>query len=186
EDVITEVLNAADGNPFAAIELARCPTTSGRGRLPPTASDAVLERLCDVPDHAMDLLRWLALCGDEFDVATIEAFAEGEHAAPMVAMDACLVAGVLVPSGSRFQFRHDLVRQALVDQIPLHRRAAMHRRIAELLAQHDAGPAAIARHWLTAGKPRDAVVWLLAAARDAVRLAAFGDALDHLEPLLAC
>ncbi len=184
--IISGVLRSADGNPFAAIELARCAVTTGRSRLPTSASDAVLERLCDVPDHALALLKWLALCGDRFDVATIEALADSAQAVPMIAVDACLSEGVLVPSDSHFRFRHELVRQALVDQIPPHRRVAMHRRIAELLTEQDAGPAAIARHWLKAGRPRDAVAWLLAAARDAVRVAAFGDALHHLEPLLAC
>ena len=186
DGVIPRLLRAADGNPFAAIELARCVAASGHGRLPAATSDAVLERLCDVPDHALEILRWLALCSDRFDVATIEAFVDGEHTAPIAAIDACMAAGVLVPSGSQFQFRHELVRQALIDQIPRHRLAAMHRRIAGLLVERAAEPAAIARHWLEAGKPRDAVPWLLAAARDAMRLAAFGDALHHLEPLLAC
>jgi tetratricopeptide (TPR) repeat protein len=61
----------------------------------------------------------------------------------------------------------------------------MHRQAAQRLIALDAAPALVARHWLDGGNPRDAVPWLLAAARDAVRLAAFSDALRHLEPLLA-
>ena len=61
----------------------------------------------------------------------------------------------------------------------------MHRQAAQRLAGLDAPPAAIARHWLAGGSPAEATSWLLAAARDAVRLAAFSDALRHLEPLLA-
>jgi DNA-binding SARP family transcriptional activator/tetratricopeptide (TPR) repeat protein len=182
--VVVRVLRTAEGNPFAAIELARCAATAGERRLPPSTAEAVLERLCDVPDSALALLHWLALCGDRFDVATVEALAAGAHAAPMPALDACLSEGVLVPSGSEYRFRHDLVRQALVDQVPPHRRVKMHRRIAELLAEQDAAPEEVARHWLEGGKARDAAPWLLAAAREAVRLAAFSDALRHLEPLL--
>ena len=184
--VVARVLRAAEGNPFAAIELAQCAAVAGDRRLPASTADAILERLCDVPDEALALLKWLALCGDRFDVATIEALAVGAQAAPMAALDACLTEGALVPSGSHYCFRHDLVRQALVDQLPPHRRVRMHREIADLLAEHDAPPADIARHWLEAGRPRAAVPWLLAAARDAVRLAGFSDALGHLGPLLAC
>ena len=43
-------------------------------------------------------------------------------------------------------------------------------------------PASVARHWLDGGNPREALPWLLAAAREAVRLAAFSDALAPLEP----
>lgn len=184
--VVAGVLRGADGNAFAAIELARCAAAAANRKLPASTADAILERLCDVPDHALALLKRLALCGDSFDVATIDSLAGSAQASPMTALDACLMEGVLVPSGGRLRFRHELVRQALVDQVPAHRRAKMHREVAALLAQQDAAPADIARHWLEAGKPRYAVPWLLAAARDAVRLAAFSDALRHLEPLLAC
>lgn len=186
DDLVARVLSAAEGNAFAAIELARCAASAGDGRLPASAAEAILERLCDVPGDALALLKWLALCSDRFDVATIEALAVGAQARAMPALDACLMEGVLVPSGVCYQFRHDLVRQALIDQVPSHRRVRMHCDIAELLAERDAAPAAIARHWLEAGRPRNALTWLLAAARHAVRLAAFNDALRHLEPLLAC
>jgi len=183
-DVVSRVVRAAQGNPFAAIEHARCAASARDGRLPETTAQAVLARLCDVPDEALALLKWLALCGDTFDLAMVEALAEAARASAMLTLDAAMREGVLVPAGSRYRFRHDLVRQALADQVPAHRRAQMHRRMAELLAEQEAVPADIALHWRQGGKPRAAVPWLLAAARDAVRLAAFGDALRHLEPLL--
>ncbi|MEO7152540.1 MAG: AAA family ATPase [Burkholderiaceae bacterium] len=184
-DVVARVVHAAAGNPFAVIELARCAASARDGRLPVSTAEAVLARLCDVADEALALLKWLALGGDTFDLATIEALADAAQASAMLSLDAALNEGVLVPAGSRYRFRHDLVRQALADQVAPHRRAQMHRRIAALLAEQDAPPADIARHWREGGKPRETVPWLLAAARDAVRLAAFGDALNHLEPLLA-
>jgi len=184
-DIVARVVRAAQGNPFAAIELARCAASTRNGRLPESTAQAVLARLCDVADEALALLKWLALCGDTFNLATIEALAEAAQASAMLTLDAALVQGVLVPAGSRYRFRHDLVRQALADHVPPHRRTQMHRRIAELLSDQEAAPADIARHWREGGKPREAVPWLLAAARDAVRLAAFGDALRHLELLLA-
>lgn len=184
EDVLARIVRTAEGNPFAAIELARCATTGSETRLPANAAEAITERLCDVPDSALALLKWLSLDSDEFDVATVEALAAEAQVPSLEALDAALAAGVLLPSGSRYRFRHHLVRQALIGQVPPHRRLKMHRAIATRLAELDMPPAAIARHWLDAGHLRDAVPWLLAAAREAVRLAAFSDALRHLEPLL--
>ena len=60
----------------------------------------------------------------------------------------------------------------------------MHRDAARRLAAAGAEPALIARHWLDGGRPDEAAGWLLAAARRAVMLGAFTDALGHLEPLL--
>jgi DNA-binding SARP family transcriptional activator/tetratricopeptide (TPR) repeat protein len=182
--VAARVVRAAQGNPFAAIELARCAASARGDRLPASTAQAVLARLCDVPDAVMALLKWLALCGDSFDLATIEALAEAAAVSALPALDAGLTEGVLTPTGSRYVFRHELVRQALLDQVPLHRRTQMHRRIAELLTRQAAAPADIAHHWRAGGKPREAIVWLVEAAREAVRLAAFSDALRLLQPVL--
>ena len=183
-EVVARLVSAAQGNPFAAIELARCAASTREDRLPASTAQAVLGRLCDVPDPAMALLKWLALCGDSFDLATIEALAEAAAVSALPALDAGLTEGVLIPTGSRYVFRHELVRQALLDQVPLHRRTQMHRRIAELLTRQAAAPADIAHHWRSGGKPREAIPWLVEAAREAVRLAAFSDALRLLQPVL--
>lgn len=186
EDVLESIVRASEGNPFAAIELARCTPTSAGARLPCDAAEAITERLCDVPDSALSLLKWMALCNDELEVATIEALAAEAQVASLESLDAALAAGVLLPLASRYRFRHHLVQQALIDQVPPHHRMKMHRRIAARLAELDSAPACVARHLLEAGRRAEAMPWLLAAAREAVRLAAFSDALRHLEPLLAC
>lgn len=185
DGVIARIAESAEGNPFAAIELARCAEGNEQRRLPVDVAQAITERLCDVPDNALSLLKWMALCGDELDVATVEALAAEAQLPSLESLDAALAVGVLTPQASRYRFRHHLVQQALIDHVPAHHRQKMHRRIATRLAELDSPPAAIARHWLEAGQRREAIPWLLAAAREAVRLAAFSDALRHLEPLLA-
>jgi len=184
-DVVARIVRAADGNPFAAIELARCAGAHAGGRLPGGVAEAITARLCDVPDSALSLLKWMALSSDDLDVATVEALAAEAQVPSLESLDAALAAGVLLPLANRYRFRHHLVRQALIDQVLPHHRLKMHRRIAACLAELDSPPAGIARHWLDAGQQREAMPWLLAAAREAVRLAAFSDALRHLEPLLA-
>ena len=185
DTVLARVVRAAEGNPFAAIELARCAGADADARLPGGVAEAITERLCDVPDSALSLLKWLALSSDEFDVATVEALAAEAQVPSLDSLDAALAAGVLLPLASRYRFRHHLVQQSLVEQVPPHRRVKMHRQIATRLAELDSPPAGIARQWLQASQPREAIPYLLAAAREAVRLAAFSDALRHLEPLLA-
>lgn len=184
-DVLGRIVRLADGSPFAAIELARCAGPAADSHLPANAAEAITARLCDLPDTAMPLLKHLALGGDEFDAAIAAAMSPGSEDDTFELLDAALDAGVLVVADARYRFRHELVRQALVDQIPPHQRLKMHRQAAQRLAGLNAPPAAIARHWLAGGSPVEATSWLLAAARDAVRLAAFSDALRHLAPLLA-
>ena len=100
-------------------------------------------------------------------------------------LDVALDAGALVAAGTRYRFRHDLVRQALVEQVPPHRRLDIHRDAARSLAAAGAAPSLVARHWLDGGCRDEAEPWLLAAARRAWSLGAFADALDQLDPLLA-
>ena len=183
-DVLARIVRLADGSPFAAIELARCAGPAADAHLPANAAEAITARLCDLPDATVSLLKGLALAGDEFDAATAAALSSDTEDHSFALLDEALDAGVLVVADARYRFRHELVRQALVDQIPPHQRLKMHRQAAQRLARLKAAPAAIARHWLAGGSPAEATSWLLAAARDAVRLAAFSDALRHLGPLL--
>jgi len=183
--LVERIVRLAGGNPFAALELARCAGPAADARLPANAREAITARLCDVDDNAMSLLKCLALASDELDTSMVVALSQGTEAEAFALLDQALAAGVLVVLDTRYRFRHELVRQALVEQIPPHQRLKVHRHAAQRLAQLSAPPAVIARHWLAGGSQAEAVAWLLAAARDAVRVGAFTDALRHLEPLLA-
>lgn len=130
------------------------------------------------------MLRRLAVVGDDLDPADVLALTGLSEAEAFALLDAGLQAGALIVSGARYRFRHELVRQALVEQVPPHHQIAIHRDTARGLAASGAAPALIARHWLDGRRPDEAVTWLLAAARQAVTLGAFADALGHLEPLL--
>jgi tetratricopeptide (TPR) repeat protein len=184
EETVTRIVGDAQGSPFAAIELARCAGTGLAQRLHRTAASAIIARLCDVPEATLDALKWLALAGDAFDAQSAAAVLPDTEAHAYAVLDTALAADILVLVGSQFRFRHALVRQALVDQVAPHRRLKIHRQAAQRLAELDAAPALIAQHWIDGGSLRESVPWLLAAAADAVRLAAFSDALRHLEPLL--
>ncbi len=183
DETLARIVRDAQGSPFAAIELARC--AQACRPLPRNAAEAIAARLCDVPDATLAALKWLALAGDEFDATTAMASVPASPEQAMTMLDAALAAGVLLPSGAHYRFRHELVRQALIEQIAPHRRLKMHREAAQRLAELDAAPARVAQHWLAGGSPREAMPWLLAAAGEALRLAAFSDVLRHLQPLLA-
>lgn len=184
QDAVDRVAALADGNPFVALELSRCASAPG-ARLPASVAEAITDRLCDASPAALDLLRRLALTHDDFDAATAAALAPAGEAQAFAVLDAALASGTLRIDDARYRFRHELVRQALVDQVPPHRRLELHRELAARLSELDVPPALVARHWLAAGSVREAMPWLLAAARDALRFVAFSDALRHVDPVLA-
>jgi len=183
--VVAQIVLAAQGNPFAAIELAHGAGPGALGPLPGNTADAIARRLCDVSASQRAYLSWLALCGEDVALAVLEPLAVVAQSPAFPALDAALAAGVLVVVEGHYRFRHALVRQALVEQITPHQRRRMHRALAVLLSDLAVAPATVARHWLAAGQPHEAAPWLLAGAREAMRLAAFADALQLLAPLLA-
>jgi DNA-binding SARP family transcriptional activator/tetratricopeptide (TPR) repeat protein len=182
-EIVDRIVDLAQGNPFLTLELARS-AVAGVPALVATARDAIASRFLDLDEGTVGVLRRLALAGDDLDPASVVALTGSSEAEAFAVLDGALGAGVLVVSGARYRFRHELVRQALVEQLPPHKRLAVHRDTARRLAGVDAAPGLIARHWLDGGCPDEAVDWLLAAARQAVRLGAFADALVHLGPLL--
>ena len=187
-DAAAGIARLSEGVPFAVVELAHASPAAVDGAgasLPRSVSAMLAERLCDVEPGALEALRRLALSGEEFDVATAVALALDPGQDPLACLDRALAAGVLVVADGCYRFRHALVRQALVDAVPPHRRMALHRDVATRLEQAGAAPGGIAQHWLAAGDPDRAVPCSLAAAREAFRLGAFEDVLRHVEPLLA-
>ncbi len=122
--------------------------------------------------------------GDDLDFAEVAALTGSSEDDTCELLDLAVSAGVIVVRDGRYAFRHELVRQTLADQLAPHQRLAVHRDAARHLERAGAAPSLIARHWLDGGHPDAAAEWLLAAARHALRLGAFSDALRHLEPLL--
>lgn len=184
DEVSRHIVTLADGNPFIALELLRCAAAPG-ARLPVSVAEAIMLRLVEVPDSVLDLLRRLALVNDEFDGPMAVALAQADEARTFAALDVALRAGVLAVVEARYRFRHELVRQAMIEQVAPHRRLKLNREAAQALAELDVAPSLVARLWTAGGSPREATAWWLAAAQAAMRVAAFSDALRHLEPVLA-
>lgn len=180
---VERIVALSEGNPFVALELLRG-ADAPSARLPASVAEAITARLCDVPDAALELLRRLALANDTFEPPLAAALVPGGEAQAYAVLDLALRGGMLVVDDTRYRFRHELLRQALVDRIAPHQRLKLHREIARQLAAVDASPALVARHWLAGGSLREALPWLLEAAQAALRVAAFSDVLRHLEPVL--
>lgn len=183
-DAVERITTTAEGSPFFALELTRALASGAAEALPQTIRQAITERLVGLDPATTDALTTLAVAGDELDLASVLALTGLEEAGAFALLDAALDAGVLVVTGTHYRFRHGLVRQALTDELPPHRRLQLHRDAARRLVIAGAVPELIADHWLKGERPAEAVAWLLAAARRAVAVGAFADALAEVERLL--
>ena len=182
--LVASMVELAAGNPFFLLELARNAAAGRPLGNAPTIWDAVATRFVDLDEQSTAMLQRLAVAGVEHDPASVLAITGLPEPEAFQLLDAALAAEVLVVAGTRYRFRHELVRQALVEQVPPHRRALVHREAAQRLASAGGQPDVIAQQWLAGGRPDEAVEWLLRAARDAVKVGAFSDAGRHLDVLL--
>ncbi len=185
-----------DGNPFFLVEYARLAREGGdlSGLVaetnPPSAvHDVLVRRLRLLPDPSLVVLRWAALLGRQFDLATLAAVSGLGEEEVLDRLDPALTAGLVRDDGiDRYLFGHALVRDTIEATSSATRRARGHAKVAEVLA---AGPSGreteLARHWLAAGPAYAARAWLAAVGAAAVarRLHAYEESADLLRSALA-
>ncbi len=141
--------------------------------IPETLRDSILIRADGMPAAEREALATAALLGDEVDATIVDELAGGDDAWRRAGVER----GILVAHGEgSVAFRHGLVREVLLDDLPSAERRTQHRRIAEILAARGAEPLVVAEHWLRAGETHEAVAWLLSAAEASRRVHAYRDA----------
>jgi hypothetical protein len=186
----------SEGNPFFALELASHLTDGDRhaGGLPESISEVIGRRLSRLDETTQQALAHAAVLGREFELALLEPLAALSTEQAIAAVEQALGAGLVeeVPdSPDRFSFSHALVRSVLYEGLSGARRVRLHERTAVLLdrrrssAAGGAAPGAVAEiamHYLAAlprGDADRAIEFAEQAAREAVELFSYEEAIDH-------
>lgn len=172
---IRGTIRRAGGNPFYIIEAARA--VRGEGLLDPAANLPGLgnqERhgpaLARLGAGAQQLLKAAAIFGRSFHVADVADLIEQPVSALLPAVEELCRIGVLVDEGEHTAFAHDLLWQAVYDNVPFDERRTLHRKAARNLLAAGAAPLDVAGHLMGFAEPGDAeaVQVLACAARDAI------------------
>ena len=169
-----QVIAAADGNPLLAIEGARA---AGAGRDgPPESLQAVVRAAVGrLPDGARRAAELAAVAGRDLTLTEVGALASQEDV--LRALDC----GLLTAEHGDFGYRHALLRDAALADMPEPRRRGLHEELAGALR----GPAAeTARHLRLAGRDDLAAGRLARAARDAAAVGAVDEAAEFLREAL--
>ncbi len=184
--VDAEALHARTlGNPFYVTEVLADPT----GHLPASVRDAVLSRIARLSLSGQAVVQAAAIIGPCAETPVLSAVAGTD----IVALGECLHAGVLTASEAGLAFRHDIVRQAVLQSITPTQRLVLHRLTLEVLkttAGLNRNLARLAHHAEAAADPAAILTFAPAAAtvaRDAGAHRAAATllelALDHAEGL---
>lgn len=172
DDVVQALLQTAAGMPYPLVESARA---AARGDPDP------LRALLRTAARSGAVLEAAALLGTAFDTDELVDALDVEEDEVSAALDDAVEQGIVLRTDTGPELRHALVRQSLVSRIPEPRRRALHSRIAAALERRGAPASRVAHHLLAAGRPVDAVPWVLAAAETQAALGAYADAIAALE-----
>lgn len=177
---LARLLRGVAGNPFLAIELVRAFADEDVVRveegvasvlddgIPVGFRRSVAARLDRLPEDAVRLLQIGSVLGREFDLGTTARMLGRQVGSLLSGVEVALNAGLLSAGGPRLAFRHDLIRQAVHENLPPAVRIALHRAAAESLRDVGARSAEVAWHVVMSGGPidEDAVTTLTTAVRD--------------------
>ena len=173
-------LAGAAGNPLFVTEMLGALAQEGMletaGRraevaqtvLPPTLRLTILRRLSFLSEDTLQALRFASILGSSFTVTDLSVTMDR----PVVELFGVLAEGitgrVLGDDGDRLRFRHDVIRDAIYEDMPATIRRGLHREAGQRLALTGAPALQVAEH-LARGATRgdtEAVGWLSRAARE--------------------
>src|SRR5580693_6723338 len=151
-------ISGAAGNPLFVTELlgalaqeGAIETAGGRAEvakvtLPPTLRLTILRRLSFLSEDTLQALRAASILGSSFTVTELSV----TMARPALELSVVLAEGiagrVLEEYGAVIRFRHDLIRDAIYEDLPLSVRRGLHREAGQRLAQTGAPALQVAEH----------------------------------------
>jgi len=203
----TAVHRETEGNPFfveevlkALIEQGSLHRESGRWKrcavrelvIPQSVKEAIGNRLNRVSDQTNEVLRAAAVLGKTFSFEELKATATNSSEDVLLdSLDESTGAQLIVAgSDDLFTFTHDKIREVLYEELNPIRRRRLHRNAAEGLERH-CGPGGcaverLAYHYIHAGEYESGLKYAKQAAREAVRVFAFDEAVAAYSRALEC
>jgi DNA-binding SARP family transcriptional activator/tetratricopeptide (TPR) repeat protein len=174
-DAHDQVVAAADGNALLAVESARA-AARGLSGPPPSLRAVVRAAAGALPDDARRVAELAALAGRDLGQRELAAVAGAQSV--VRAMDS----GLFVSADGRFGFRHALLREAVVAELPDARARELHEQLAAVV---EGTAAEVARHLRLAGHDEEAARRLAVAAEEAVAVGAVEEAAAYLDEAIA-
>ncbi|MBB3647597.1 ATP/maltotriose-dependent transcriptional regulator MalT [Rhizobium sp. BK619] len=175
--LFTEVLIDASGNL--------------RTDFPGSLNDYLLKSVREMPASTAELLKVMALGGPHITHALLRSVTEKSDIELAELLRLAILAGILVPDGDGYAFRHALIHEAVRSDLIAGERMAIHRAYAEVLERGSVPSyrvwhaVALARHWRGAGQAEPCLRWAWQSAAEAAAAFAYADQMEMLKLVLA-
>jgi class 3 adenylate cyclase/predicted ATPase len=186
-DVVEWVSERTGGVPLFVEEVTRLilerGEQGGAQTIPPTLQQSLAARL-DRLGGAKEVAQIGSVLGRGFSHALLQAVADLDEAGLQWSLKRLAEADILFVDGvaprAYYTFKHALIQDAAYESLLKSRRLALHRRAAEALIEARGEPEAIAHHFAESGLDDFAIEWWGKAGDEALRRAAFKEAVAHL------
>lgn len=141
--------------------------------MPEGVRDAIMMKLGTLSDRSRAMIEAAAVYGDSLDFENLLAVEDSVEA-----LDELLQSGLLIESESgKGKFRHALLREAILEEIPWTHKRILHQRFSKTLVNQNSPSDVVAHHLLGAGEREAARAVFLESADRAYEIGAFGDSL---------
>ncbi|MEV4316500.1 AAA family ATPase [Actinocrispum sp. NPDC049592] len=187
-DTVRKVADQSEGNAFFAEELLAALSDPDCG-IPASLVDVLLNRVERLSEPAQQVIRLASVAGRTVRHETLHDVGELDDRELEEALREAVQHHVLVlkGEGEQYSFRHALLREAVYGDLLPGERVRMHAAYARYKMAHQderGNAAALAYHSLESNSLPVALMASVAAAKEATKLGAPGDALRHLEQAL--
>lgn len=191
-ELVSAISERSEGNPFFARELLAA-AARGDTALPPGLRDVLLTSIARLDPNGRAVLRVAAAAGRDVQYGLLAAVMPLGELELAEALRQAVDHDLLAPdqAAGSFRFRHELFAEAVYTTLLPGEREVLHERLARALTEDPrlaasrAAAAEAAQHWAAAGRPVEALVASLQAARDAEAVSGLTEALQHVERVLA-
>jgi DNA-binding CsgD family transcriptional regulator len=167
DDALLDLVKGAHGSPFVLMELLSglrdedlIRVVAGRAelveaRLPRRVGSTMRERLRSVSAPAREAATVAASLGRRFSFADLANMLDRPPATLLGPVEELIDSGMLVESGDRLAFRHDVTREAVRESVPVSARRALDRQAADVLLAAGAAPVEVAAQIAASAEPGD-------------------------------
>ncbi|WP_165949400.1 helix-turn-helix transcriptional regulator [Kribbella turkmenica] len=157
----------------------------GGGGVPDHLRTIFVTRVLEQGDDVAQVLEVVAVA-DQCDELVIAGVLGMDVPTVALALKRARDADLVLFDAIGYRFRHDLLKEAVYDEIPPGRRRELHRLVAaRLAARGDVEPAIVAEHWHRAGEREQTALSSLTAAEQAEQVHAPAAAHKHYERILS-
>lgn len=165
--LVIEVLEALRQE--GAIEFTERRAEVGELSVPPSLRLTILRRLSFLPEETLELLKVASILGASFSLADLAVVTRRSVVDLLPPLTDAMRAAVLGEAEERLAFRHDLIREAIYEELPAGIRKDLHREAGQALAEAGAPSIQVAEQMSLGASLGDAeaVNWLRRAAQEA-------------------